>query len=70
MCIRDRFNTAEDSWANNNGLTPDHAHEYNGSDCALKDYSHISAAVSYTHLIKIFFHFFVYDTKVQKILLL
>ena len=37
------FNTAEDSWANNNGLTPDHAHEYNGNDCALKDYSHISA---------------------------
>ena len=37
------FNTAEDSWANNNGLTPDHTHEYNGNDCALKDYSHISA---------------------------
>ena len=37
------FNTAEDSWANNNGLTPDHTHEYNGTDCALQDYSHISA---------------------------
>ena len=22
------FNTAEDSWANNNGLTPDHTHEW------------------------------------------
>ena len=37
------FKTADDSWADGSALTPDHNHQYDGTACQLKDYSHISA---------------------------
>ena len=38
------FTTNNNGWNNGGtGVTPDHEHEYNGTACALKDYSHISA---------------------------
>ena len=36
------FTTNNNGW-NNGSVTPDHEHEYSGTACALKDYSHISA---------------------------
>ena len=37
------FTTNNNGWNNGAGVTPDHEHEYNGTACELKAYSHISA---------------------------